>query len=106
MFQVFHMTSEKVLDPVYAPIEFGIDIGERTARVKVPGYIDGHGEPILNPVTGAKKHARIELENGFEFKVAEVGRGWFESKGGVRLKNADTHAHFCKIHLTERGIPS
>ena len=106
MFQIFWLMSDKRHDPVFAPIDFKIDIGERTAQLEIPHWIEARGEPILNPVTGAKKHARLALESGFEFKVAEVGRGWSESKGAVKLQIADTHAHFCNIHLTDHGIPA
>lgn len=106
MLQVFHMMSEKVHDPIFTAIEFDIDIAKRSARVRIPDLIEAYAEPILNPVTGAKKRARIDLESGFEFKVAEVGRGWSESKGAVGLKIVDSHAHFCNIRLTDHGIPA
>ena len=30
-------------------------------------------EPIKNPATGEEHRARIDLPNGFEYKVAEMG---------------------------------
>ena len=53
VFNVFASTFEKLHDPIFAPIEFQVDIAERKARLVVPGITEGCGEPILNPVTGA-----------------------------------------------------
>jgi len=42
-----------VHEPVFADIDFAVDIDRRRAHLKVPGYIEQRGEPILNPITGA-----------------------------------------------------
>src|SRR5688572_23330173 len=60
-FQVFSTTYEKVHDPVFAKIEFTVDVDGRKARITVPGLIEGRGEPIVNPVTGQAHRARINL---------------------------------------------
>lgn len=103
-FQVFSATLEKVHDPVFAPIEFQVDVDGRKARLKVPGLIDSRGEPIVNPVTGDEHRARINLPQGFEYATAEVGRGWSKATGAVRHDLEDTHAHFAELHMTESGI--
>jgi hypothetical protein len=61
VFQVFSTTLEKVHEPIFAPIEFDVDVAARRARVVVPGITEGRGEPILNPVTG---QYRCTLVNG------------------------------------------
>ena len=104
IYQVFSTTLEKVHDPVYAPIEFQIDIEGRKAKLKVPGYIDSRGEPILNPVTGAEHRVRIDSPNGFEFTLAEAGRGWSKTTGPLKLNLADSYGHFCHLNLSESGI--
>ena len=53
IFNVFASTLEKLHDPIFAPIDFQVDVAGRKARLVVPGVTEGHGEPILNPVTGA-----------------------------------------------------
>ena len=65
-FQVFSTTFSKVHDPVFAPIEFELDVDGRLARLEVPGWIEARGEPIRNPVTGDPQRARINLPEGFE----------------------------------------
>ena len=52
VFNVFASTFEKLHDPIFAPIEFEVDIPGRRARLVVPDVTEGRGEPILNPVTG------------------------------------------------------
>jgi hypothetical protein len=104
VFQVFSTTYEKVHDPVFARIDLSVDIDGRKAQLQVPGYIDARGEPILNPVTKQEHRARIDLPHGFEYSVAEVGRGWATTKGPVALDLADSHAHFATLHMTQSGV--
>ena len=52
----------------------------------MPGWIDARGEPIRNPVTGEETRARINLPSGFEYDVAEQGRGWAKTKGPVDVR--------------------
>lgn len=103
-FQILSTVTEKLHDPIFTTIDFEIDVDGRQARLKVPGLIDARGEPVLNPVTGAPTRARIDLPDGFEYKIAEVGRGWAESTGPVQFNLEDSHAHFCKLHLTQDGV--
>ncbi|HKX79520.1 MAG TPA: DUF1326 domain-containing protein [Novosphingobium sp.] len=103
-FQVFSTTFEKVHDPIFAPVDFAIDLDGRQARLQVPGWIDARGEPILNPVTGEEHRARINLPHGFEYETCEVGRGWAKTEGPVNVQLSDSHAQFAMLHLTESGV--
>lgn len=104
VFQVFSTTYEKIEDPVFAPIELEIDIDGRSARFNVPGWIEARGEPIRNAVTGQESRAQIRLPSGFEYDVAEMGRGWAKTSGPVDVQLSDSHAHFAKIDMTESGV--
>lgn len=104
IFQVFSATYEKVHDPVFAKIDFSIDVDGRRAALNVPGLVEARGEPILNPVTEAPHRARIDLPQGFEYAVAEAGRGWASTSGPIPLQLQDSHAHFAKLHMTQSGI--
>jgi hypothetical protein len=70
----------------------------------VPGVTEGRGEPILNPVTGAQHRVRIDMVDGFEYTLAEIGRGWSKTSRPIRLELADTYAQFAEIHLSQSGI--
>ena len=104
IFAVFATTFEKVHDPIFAPIELAVDVDARTARLRVPGLIEGRGEPLVNPVTGEEHRARINLPEGFEYEVCEVGRGWSESHAPLALSLADTHAQFAELHMNQDGV--
>lgn len=104
LFQVFSTTLEKLHDPIFAPIAFEVDVDARTGRLNVPGVAEGHGEPIKNPVTGAEHQARIDIPHGFEYSLAEVGRGWSKATGPIKFELADSHAQFADIHLTQSGV--
>jgi hypothetical protein len=103
-FQVFSATFEKVHDPVFANIDFQVDVDGRAARLSVPGWIESRGEPLRNPVTGDPHRARINLPQGFEYDVAEVGRGWATTQGPLKVSLDDSHAHFAKLHMTQNGV--
>lgn len=103
-FQVFSTTFEKVHDPVFARIEFEVDVDGRTASVTVPGLLEARGEPIVNPVTGKQHQARIDLPHGFEYALAEVGRGWAKTSGPVEIRLQDSHAHFARLNMTGSGV--
>jgi len=104
IFQVFSTTLEKLHEPIFAPIEFESDVDARKGRLVVPGVTEGHGQPIVNPVTGAEHRARIDIPNGFEYTIAEVGRGWTKTQGPIELDLADSYAQFAHIHLSQSGI--
>jgi hypothetical protein len=103
-FQVFFSMLSKVYDPVFADIDFAVDIDKRRAHLKVAGYIDQRGEPILNPVTGNEHRIRIEPVGGFEFKKAEIGRGWTRATGPLTYDLSDSYGQFCELHLCQDGI--
>lgn len=104
IFQVFSTTFDKVHDPVFAPIEFELDIAARTASLRVPGLIEGRGEPLVNPVTGEEHRARINLPDGFEYDVCEIGRGWSETQTPLAISLADSHAQFAELHMNQDGV--
>jgi hypothetical protein len=104
IFQVFSTTLEKFHDPIFAPIDFEVDIDARTARLKVSGVTDGRGEPIKNPVTGAEHRVRIDLPHGFEYSLAEMGRGWTKVTGPIKFELADSYGQFAHVNLSQSGI--
>jgi hypothetical protein len=104
IFNVFATTLAKVHEPVFAEIDFEIDMEKRRARMAIPGYIEARGEPILNPVTGAEHRMRIDSPNGFEFRRAEAGRGWSSTRQPIAIELADSHGHFCELNLSQSGV--
>lgn len=104
MFQVFSSMLSKAHDPVFADIDFDVDIDERRARLRVNGYLEARGEPIMHSVKGKPHRIRIEPVGGFEFTTAEIGRGWSEATGPVAFNLADSYGQFAELHLCQDGI--
>jgi hypothetical protein len=104
VFAVFATTMEKVYDPVFAPIDCAIDVDSRRGRATVAGILTLEGQPIRNPVTGKEHRARIDLPDGFEYELAEIGSGTSHSQGNVALDLRDSYAQFARIHLNNHGV--
>lgn len=104
IFQVFSTTFDTVHDPVFARIDLDLDVDAREARYVVPGLLEARGEPLRNPVTGEAHRARINLPDGFEYDVCEVGRGWAETQAPLAISLADSHAQFAELHMNQDGV--
>jgi hypothetical protein len=104
VFAVFASTLEKVYDPIFAPIEFEVNVEARRGRYVVAGLLETHGEPIRNPVTGAEHRARIDLPHGFEYELAEIGSGTSKTQGHIRLDLKSSYGQFAHIHLNNHGV--
>jgi hypothetical protein len=94
----------QVFDPIYAPIEFTVDVEARRARVRVPGLVESEGSPIINPHTGDEHRSQIQLPNGFEYTIAEVGKGTSNARAAIELKLDGTHGQFHVMHLNQDGV--
>jgi hypothetical protein len=92
------------LEPLFKPIEFEVDVDARRARLVVPGVVETVGEPIRNPVTGAEHRARIDLPNGFEYRLGEVASGTTKATAGVPLEMNKSWGLFANIHLSHAGV--
>lgn len=103
-FFVFNSTMSTVLDPQYVPIEIDIDVNARQAKVTVPGLVESKGVPITNPFTGGPFQARINLPEGFEYTVAEIGNGTTQAKAGVTLNFSDSYGQFNILHMNQDGV--
>ena len=73
-------------------------------RLVVPGIIESSGEPIRNPVTGAEHRVRIDLPDGFEYRLAEMGSGSTKALGQIKLDFTHTYGQFARLRLSHAGI--
>ena len=55
-------------------------------------------------MTKAEHRVRIDMVDGFEYTLAEVGRGWTTVSNPIQFELADSYAHFAEIHLCQDGI--
>ena len=104
MWWVFSAMSPNKLPPLFRPIHFEVDVDGRRARLVVPGLLETVGEPIHNPVTGMEHRVRIDLPNGFEYRVAEIGSGTTKATGDIPLELTSSYGQFANIHLSHEGV--
>lgn len=74
-FEIISAVLSEVRDPVVAPIELDVDRDARRGTFKLAGVGEARVEPIINPeIPDSGEHrVRIDLPDGFEYKVAEIG---------------------------------
>ena len=86
------------------PIEFAIDIEARTAKLVIPGLIEATGSPIVDPNSGEEFRARIDLPNGFEYSIAEMGTASSKVTAGIELMLSDSYGQWNVTHMNQDGV--
>lgn len=104
MFAVYFSTVENMHPPQFVPIEFEVDVDGRRGRMKILGHVDMVGEPIKSPVDGREIRARIDLPDGFEYEIAEIGSASSRSDGPVPVNLASSYGQFANLHLDSNGV--
>jgi hypothetical protein len=100
---VYRAMSSRVHEPVVAAITFEVDLEARTARVDIPGVLQSVGRPIRG-ATGNEYRVRIEIPDGIEFKLAEMGSASTTSTGAITLDLQDTYGQFNVLRHSRRGV--
>jgi hypothetical protein len=73
-FEIFAAVCPNDREPAVAKINLDVDRESRRGTFRVEGLGEGRVEPIINPEISPDEHrARINLPNGFEYQVAEIG---------------------------------
>src|SRR5581483_1743409 len=85
-------------------IEFDVDIERRKARIVIPGVLESTARPIRSPATGAEHRVRIDLPNGIEFDLAEIGSGTTQTMASIALDLKDTYCHFTVLRQSGKGV--
>jgi hypothetical protein len=101
---VFHAMSSTVHPPLFKPIEFEIDIERRRARVVIPGVLNATGRPIVSPATGEEHRVRIDIPNGIEFELAEIGSASTKASGTISLEIEDSYGQFNILRHSGTGV--
>jgi hypothetical protein len=101
---VFHAMSDTVHEPLFKPIDFEVDIEGRSASVSIPGLVRSHGSPIVSPATGDVHRVRLDMPEGIEFSVAEVGNASTEATGAIRLKLENTYGQWHLLRHNGSGV--
>jgi hypothetical protein len=105
VFAVFAATIETMHEPVFADIDFEVDVEGRRGRLNIEGYVEMRGEPIRNKVTGKESRAQICIPDGFEYEIAEIGSGSSRTKGGpMQIEIDEKYAQLANLHLSTHGV--
>jgi hypothetical protein len=93
-FEIFAAVTPNKLGTVSAAITFESHREARIGKIRIPGVGETQIEPITNPVTGETHRARIDLPDGFEFKLAEVGNtvACSVNSSGISFELSNTYA--------------
>jgi hypothetical protein len=104
-FSVFDSTCSESLETQYLPIEYKIDISDRTAKLVVPGLINATGEPIIDAFSGEPFRIGLSRPTGsFEFTHAEIGHGTSKVQGDMALAMEGTYAQFNEHIYNQDGL--
>lgn len=101
---VFRAMSSTVHDPVFKPIDFEVDIEKRSARVMIRGILESTGRPIVSPATGQEHRVRIDIPNGIEFEIAEIGSASTRATGPIELDLNDSYGQFNIVRHSGTGV--
>jgi hypothetical protein len=103
---VYHAMSSTVHEPIFKPIQFEVDLEQRRARVVIPGVLESSGRPIRSPATGDEHRVRIDIPNGIEFELAEIGSATTKASGAIALDLHDTYGQFNVLRHSGTGVVS
>lgn len=101
---VFNAMSSTIHPSLFKPIDYEADIEARTARVSIPGVLDSTGEPIRSPVDGSEHRVRIDIPNGMEFELAEIGNASTTATAAIRLNLKDTYGQWNVLRHSGTGV--
>ena len=104
-FFVFGSMCSEFLETLYLPIEYEVDIPNRTATLNVPGMIEARGHPIIDEFSGESFHIALARPTGsFEFTYAEIGAGTSTVEGDMAFDLDGSYAQFCVHHYDQDGL--
>ena len=85
-------------DTVFETIYFTSDMEARTASVKIGDVLASSGRPIKPPHGDGEHRVRIDMPNGIEFSVAEIGNASTKCTTAIALDLKDSFGqwHFMK----------
>jgi hypothetical protein len=101
---VFRAMTSLVHETLFRPIDFQVDVDRRTARARIPGLLEAEGTPIKSQATGKEHRVRIDLPNGIEFEIAEIGSGSTRTSAALALAFQNTYGQFSRFRLSGNGI--
>ncbi len=105
---VFRAMSDTVHPTLFRPIAFEVNIEERKAKASIPGVLESAGTPIRPPHGDGEHRVRIDIPNGIEFELAEIGSGTSSTgaDAAINLTLANSYGQFNILRHSGTGIVS
>jgi hypothetical protein len=72
--------------------------------VKIGDLVESVGAPIMNAFSGQPSRSRINLPNGFEYTVAEMGNASTKARAGITLDLEDSYGQFNVLEMNQDGV--
>ena len=103
---VYRAMSDTIHDTLFKPIEYSVNIEARTARAVIPGVLESTGSPIRPPHGGGEHRVRIDIPNGIEFELAEVGSATTKtgSESAIELDLKNSFGQFNLLRHSGTGV--
>ena len=103
-FHIISTITPNILTPVFVAIDFAFNLESRSARMSVPGVFETTSEPIRNPVTGEPHRIRVDMPEGFEYKIAEIACATVKGTGEIAFDHGGCHSSMAMVELNEHGL--
>ncbi len=97
---VFRAMCKTVHETLFLPIDFEMDMEERTAKVSIGDVLNSTGRPIEAPHGGGPHRVRIDIPRGIEFTLAEIGSASTKADAAITLDLNDSYGQW---HLMKHG---
>ena len=104
IFHIFSLITARLLEPLFAPIEWQFDLEGRKSSISIPGILETTTQPIRNPVTGAPHRIQIMMPEGFEHRGAEVASARIASTGGIQFNVPEGHGSLARVEQRPTGV--
>jgi hypothetical protein len=101
---VYRAMCTTVHPTLYKRIDYEVDIDARTARVSIPGVLDSSGRPIRAPHGGGEHRVRIDIPNGIEYELAEIGSASTKATGLITLDLDDSYGQWSILRHGPHGV--
>lgn len=97
---VFRAMCKTLHETLYLPIDFEMDMEGRTAKVVIGDVLKSTGRPIEAPHGGGPHRVRIDIPDGIEFTLAEIGSASTQSNAAIKLDLNDSYGQW---HVMKHG---
>lgn len=102
-FEILSVIVTTFHEPQFLPFSFEWDMKKRTARVSVEGAFETETQPIRNPVSGDEHHVLVQMPEGFEYRLAEIGQTTVnKASAGIQYDDPGGHSSLAEVTFSNQ----